>query len=166
MKDQSSKKTAPATEPHPTAIPIGIKRRDGIESVLDSASVRRLMDGWRLKRAIDEAQERLDGLHADLLAAHGPGCALIITGLCRASTASRQTVKVADIDRLAGVLGDRLDDLVRTQVKLVASDALIEMASDADHPLAPSLRACLTVSRSESVSWRAEPAARDAAPKK
>lgn len=138
-------------------LPAGVKIVDGKDEVaLDAATIRKVMEGWEVKRIMDEARARLDAINAELIAAHGVDCALVVTGICRASLARRQTVKVADAKRLEAVLGGRYLDLVREKVSYQAEPKLIEMAVDADDPLQPAIAACLTISSSDSVTWRAE----------
>lgn len=138
-------------------LPAGVKIIDGKEEVaLDAKTIRLVMEGWEVKRIIDEAKQRLEAINAALIEAHGTGCALVVTGICRASLASRQTIKVTDPDRLEDVLGARMLDLVDTRVIYTASDKLVEMATNADDPLQPAIAACLTISDGQSVTWRAE----------
>lgn len=138
------------------ALPAGVKIVGGQEVPLDAPSIRKVMEGWRIKQMIDEAQEQLRQINAWLFEAHGAGCALVVTGICRASLAERQTVRVTDPGRLEAVLGARMADLVSARVSYTATDRLVEMASDGDEPLQPAIAACLTVSESPVVSWRAE----------
>lgn len=137
-------------------LPAGVKIIDGKETPLDAATIRKVMEGWEVKRIMDEAKARLDAINAELIEAHGTGVALVVTGICRASLASRQTVKVMDAERLEAVLGGRYLDLVREDVSYKAEPRLVEMAMDADDPMQPSIAACLTVCESTSVTWRAE----------
>ncbi len=139
-----------------SGLPDGVKIVDGQEQPLDAATIHILMEGWNIKRTIDDAKARLDEINAQLIKSHGTGCALVVTGICRASLAARQTVKVADPDRLEAVLGDRFDDLVSESVSYKAEQKLIEMASDADDPLQPAIAACLSITESQAVTWRAE----------
>lgn len=138
------------------ALPAGVKIVDGEETALDAASVKLLMDGWAIKKAIEEQEKRLEEIHARLIEAHGVGCALVATGVCRASIASREAVTIADVERLKAVLGFRFTDLVKTEVKYKPEAKLIAMACDGDEPLQPAISACLKVGKSQSVTWRAE----------
>ncbi|RPE72515.1 hypothetical protein EDC62_0206 [Tibeticola sediminis] len=138
------------------AQPAGVKIVDGQEAQLDAASVRLLIEGWRIKGEIEALQEQLDGINARLVEAHGTGCALVATGICRASIASRSSVKIADAERLKAVLGFRFDDLVKAETVYKPEQKLIEMACDGDEPLQPAIGACLKTAKSESVTWRAE----------
>lgn len=138
------------------ALPAGVKIVDCGESPLDAASVKLLIDGWAVKKQIDELEKRLNEINAMLIEAHGTGCALIATGVCRASLAEREAVTISDVERLRAVLGFRFSDLVKTEVKYKPEAKLIEMACDGDEPLQPAIGACLKVGRSSSVTWRAE----------
>lgn len=149
-KVQESAKVAKA------GLPAGVKIVDNHETPLDAATIRKLMEGWEVKRLIDDAKARLDAINDELIKAHGTGCALVATGICRASLAERETVKIADPERLEAVLGGRMLDLVTEKVSYTASEELIELAMDADAPLQPAIAACLAVSKSQSVTWRAE----------
>lgn len=137
-------------------LPAGVKIADGQEVVLDAASIRKVMEGWELKRQLEALKARLDEINAELIAAHGTGCALVVTGICRASLAARESVKIADAERLQSVLGFRFTDLVKTEISYKPEQKLIEMACDGDEPLQPAIGACLTVGASQSVTWRAE----------
>lgn len=137
-------------------LPAGVKIVDGQEMALDAATIRQVMAGWEVKRQMEALKEKLEAIHAELIEAHGTGCALVVTGICRASLAARETVKVSDAEKLKGVLGFRFTDLVKTEVSYKPTERLVEMSCDGDEPLAPSLRACLAVAKSESVTWRAE----------
>lgn len=137
-------------------LPSGVKIVDGQEMALDAATIRKVMEGWEVKRILDEAKTRLESINAELIEAHGTGCALVVTGICRASLAARQSVRISDAERLEAVLGGRYLDLVREKVSYQAEDRLVEMACDADEPLQPAIAACLAISDSTSVTWRAE----------
>jgi hypothetical protein len=138
------------------ALPAGVKIVNGGETKLDAATIRKLMEGWEVKKIIDEAKARLDAINAELIEAHGTGCTLAVTGICRASLAERESVKIADVERLKAVLGFRFTDLVKTEVSYKPEAKLIEMACDGDEPLQPAIGACLSIGKSESVTWRAE----------
>ncbi len=137
-------------------LPAGVKIVDCHEMPLDAASIRKVMEGWEVKRIMEEAKARLEAIQAELVAAHGTGCALVVTGVCRASLAARSQVRITDPERLEAVLGGRYLDLVREQVTYKAEEKLIEMAVDADDPLQPSIAACLSIGEVNTVSWRAE----------
>lgn len=138
------------------ALPAGVKLVDGQESPLDAATIRKVMEGWEAKRQMEALKERLEAIHADLIEAHGTGVALVVTGICRASLARREAVKITDAERLSAVLGFRFADLVKTETVYKPEAKLIEMACDGDEPLQPAIAACISVSESASVTWRAE----------
>jgi len=137
-------------------LPAGVKIVDGGEIPLDAATIRKVMEGWEVKKLIDDAKARLDSINAELIESHGICCALVVTGICRVSLAARQTVKIADAKRLEAVLGGRYLDLVKEKVSYQAEDKLVEMAVDADDPLQPAIAACIDIGVSTSVTWRAE----------
>lgn len=138
-------------------LPSGVKIIDGKEEVaLDAASIRKVMEGWEVKRIIDDAKARLDAINAELIEAHGTGVALVVTGICRASLAARQSVKITDAARLEQVLSGRYLDLVAETVTYKPEQKLIDMACDGDEPLQPAIAACLSIGDSQSVTWRAE----------
>ncbi len=138
-------------------LPSGVKIVGGKEEMaLDAASIRLVLQGWDVKKKIDALKDDLDGINSKLIEAHGTGSSLVVTGVCRASLSEREVVKISDADKLRAVLGGRFDDLVRTEVIYKPEARLIEMAADGDEALSPSLRACLAVGKSSSVTWRAE----------
>lgn len=137
-------------------LPAGVKIVDGKETALDAAAIRKVMEGWEVKREMDALKERLEAIQAELIEAHGTGCALVVTGICRASLSAREAVKIADAERLKSVLGFRFSDLVKTEVTYKPEQRLVEMACSGDDPLQPAIAACLTVGKSYAVTWRAE----------
>jgi len=137
-------------------LPAGVKIVDGEQTPLDASSIHLVMKGWEVKKQLDSLKEALDEINQQLIAAHGVGCALVVTGICRASLAERETVKINDAERLKAVLGFRFTDLVKTEVSYKPEAKLIEMACDGDEPLQPAIGACITIGKSESVTWRAE----------
>jgi hypothetical protein len=137
-------------------LPAGVKLVDGEQQPLDAASIRLVMKGWEVKKQADALKEALDEINAQLIEAHGTGCALVVTGICRASLAARESVKIVDAERLKAVLGFRFTDFVKTEVSYKPEAKLIEMACDGDEPLQPAIGACLSIGKSESVTWRAE----------
>lgn len=156
MAKAALKKVEASEKPKQTAAPSGVKIVDGQEMALDAATVRLLIEGWRIKGEIEALQGRLDEINAQLIAAHGAGCALVATGICRASIMSRESVKIVDAERLRAVLGFRFDDLVRVETVYKPEQRLIDMACDGDEPLQPAIGACLKIAKSEGVTWRAE----------
>lgn len=139
-------------------VPAGVcERRDGSgETPLDAESIRQVVRGFELKCEIEERQRELEAINGRLVASFGDGANLIVPGVCRASIAERRTVRVEDAGRLQAVLGERYPHLVRIVTAVKPDQKLVEMATDADHPLAAALRECLSVNRSSIVTWRAE----------
>lgn len=137
-------------------LPAGVRIVDGHEMPLDAATIRKVLEGWEVKKCMEDAKARLDAINAELVEAHGTGCALVVTGICRASLAERETLKISDAERLKAVLKERFDDLVKAEVTYKPEQRLIEMACDGDEPLQPAIGACLKISKSQAVTWRAE----------
>ncbi len=156
MAKAALKKVETGDKAAEAALPIGVRIVDGHEGPLDAETVRLLIDGWRIKGEMDALQARLDEINARLIEAHGTGVALIATGICRASIASRERVSIADVERLRAVLGFRFTDLVRTETVYKPEQKLLEMAVDGDEPLQPAIGACLKIGKSEGVTWRVE----------
>jgi len=142
--------------PRDVGVPAGVKIVDGQEVALTAREVRQILDGWKAKRQLEEAKARLEEVNAALLAAHGPGCSLVIPGVCRVSLTSRQTVTVQDAERLREVLGFRFQDLVQVDVRYKPLQKLIAMSCDGDEPLQAAVAACLGVQVSEAVTWRGQ----------
>lgn len=149
---------AAQTKANVATMPAGEKiARDSGEVVhLDAKQIRLLMQGWEIKKQIDKLEEDLRVINAKIIETHGVGASLIVHGVCRASTAERESVRIKDADRLKAVLGERFADLVKTEVAYKPEQRLIEMACDGDEPLQPAIGACLAVGKSSTVTWRAE----------
>jgi hypothetical protein len=125
--------------------------------VLDVETVRKVVEAWHIKCQIEDLKEKLEAIQSELIAQHGSGVSLVIPGLCRAILLARQTVKITDPKCLEQVLGAaKYMCLVREKVTYHAEDRLVEMAQDPSEPLAPAISACLSISQSNVVTWRAE----------
>ncbi|WP_114649123.1 hypothetical protein [Pseudothauera hydrothermalis] len=136
-------------------VPSGVRIVDGQEMTLDPATVKLLIDGWRIKGEIEALQQRLDEINRVLADGFECGTRLFATGVCAATVVCREGVKIKDAERLKAVLGFRFADLVKEETVYKPEEKLKEMAADGDEPLAPAIRACLTVSTGRSVTWRA-----------
>jgi hypothetical protein len=136
----------------------GMIRRDDETRPLDADTAALLAKGWRLKQQMAAAEQRLREINDALIARHGVGAVLVLAGVCRATTAARQTATVEDAERLRAVLGKRFGDLVAEEVRYRPEARLVELALSADEPLAPALRAALSLREAQSVTWRAEAA--------
>lgn len=140
------------------AVPAGehVDRATGEVRALDARTIRVICQGWNLKQQIERLQSQLNEVNAQLMTQFDQNANLVLPGLCRASIAEREAVKITDANKLRGVLYERFSDLVRETVQYKPEPKLVEMAVDADEPLAPAIRACLAVSKAASVTWRAE----------
>lgn len=115
-----------------------------------------LQRGWAAKCDMDAAKKRLDAANDEITLALGHPCAVVIPGVCRATYVVRESVKIIDPAKLEGLLGSRMLDLVDESISYKASDKLLEMATDGDNPMGPSLRALLKVTESSAITYRAE----------
>lgn len=134
----------------------GILRNGAGEAALAKAVVEKLVMAWGMKERMAQIEREIEKINAEIARDFSPGDVLIVPGLCRATVAKRQTVKIDDPARLEAVLGGRYLDLVREETAYKAEGKLVEMAADADEPLAPSIRACLSIRESVTVTWRAD----------
>jgi hypothetical protein len=128
----------------------------GGRTAADAAVVRQAMRAWGLVRRIDELDEELKGLKAELAEGVGAGRSLVVPGVCRVSVAKTTSVGIKDADKLRELLGERFGDLVSESVSYKPSEALIEMSADGDDPMAPAYRALLTVRSGTTVRIMAE----------
>lgn len=118
--------------------------------------VQAAMRAMGLVKRIDELDEELKGLKAELAEGVGAGCSLVVPGVCRVSVAKTTSVGIKDADKLRELLGERFGDLVSESVSYKPREALISMSADGDDPMAPAYRALLTVRSSTVVRITAE----------
>lgn len=118
--------------------------------------VQAAMRAMGLVKRIDELEEELKGLKAELAEGVGAGRSLVVPGVCRVSVAKTTSVGIKDADKLRELLGARFADLVSESVSYKPSEALIEMSADGDDPMAPAYRALLTVRSGTTVRIAAE----------
>lgn len=118
--------------------------------------VQAAMRAMGLVKRINELDEELKGLKAELAEGVGAGRSLVVPGVCRVSVAKTTSVGIKDADKLRELLGERFGDLVSESVSYKPSEALIEMSADGDDPMAPAYRALLTVRSGTTVRITAE----------
>ncbi len=128
------------------------ERLQAVAPQLVQAAIR----AWGLMRRIDELEEELKGVKAELAEGVGAGRSLVVPGVCRVSVAKTTSVGIKDADKLRELLGERFGDLVSESVSYKPSEALIEMSADGDDPMAPAYRALLTVRSGTTVRITAE----------
>jgi hypothetical protein len=127
---------------------------DGVPKPLDAATIRLMLKGWEIRKQIDSLMEALDEINRRLIEAHGDGCELAVTDVCRAILSARDCAKITDVGRLRKVLGFRFDELIKSEVSYRPEQKLIEMACDGDEPLQPVIRECISIVKSEEVTWK------------
>ena len=140
----------------PLKLPDCIVVEDGRESPASRPLAQAVLNAWHAKIAADDAKKVYDAAQDVVLDLLRSPCSVVLAGVCRASYSVRQTVKITDPDRLAAVLGERYGDLVAETLSHKAEPKLLDMSADADEPLQPAIAACLKVSESESLTFRAE----------
>ena len=113
------------------------------------------MDGWNLKLRIEALQAELKAINNKLEEAIGAGAKLRVEGVCTVNVSGRQTITLTDVGMARQVLGGRFMDLVDERTEYTLTDKLKELVLDADHPLSESLRGCIQVKDSTSVTFRA-----------
>lgn len=118
--------------------------------------VQAAMRAWGLVKRIDELEEELQAIKAELASGVGAGASLVVAGVCRVSVAKTTSVGIKDAEKLRELLRERFADLVTESVSYKPTQQLIEMSSDGDDPLAPSYRALLTVRSGTTVRIMAE----------
>lgn len=109
-----------------------------------------------LVKRIDELEEELKAMKAELAEGVGAGRSLVVPEVCRVSVVKTTSVGIKDADKLRELLGVRFGDLVSESVSYKPSEALIEMSADGDDPMAPAYRALLTVRSGTTVRITAE----------
>lgn len=116
--------------------------------------IKRLVkDGWvntDVKRMLDRQQERIE---AELIKSLGMGTMARIRGLCLAFVRQHYNVKINNLSRLRVVLAERYPDICEQEDFINETYNLVELACDADDPLAPRVRECLTITRTHSIEW-------------
>lgn len=132
-----------------------VERETGEVRAATPALIRLGMKGWEIQKQIAALEEALKPIKAGLADAL-VGNSMVIKGVCRVVVSESERVSIGDAHKLAAVLGDRFDDLVKTEAVFKPEPKLVDMAGDADEPLQASIRACLKVGKSTSVKFLAE----------
>lgn len=126
------------------------------EARAPGALTRAVLAAWEAKIAADDAQTIFEAARDRVIDLLSEPSSVVIPGVCRVAYSVRKTVKIADPKRLAAVLGERYGALVSETVSYRVEPRLVEMSADGDDPLQPSIAACLRVTESEALSFRAE----------
>lgn len=144
----------PKKSPAAPALPACTLTRDGHSLALDAHTSALIRSAWETRQTMDDAKQVLDALNVRLLESYGPGCVLEIPGHVKLTLTERETVAITDLAQMRAVLGGRFEDLVESREEYKLSDKLKAMLADGDHPLSESLRACVAVKRSFSITYR------------
>ena len=152
----AEKKSAKADPVKQVAVASYLERHGGerVETPPAIDLVRKALRAWELSREIAVLDEELSALEKDLAVIEG--MSLVVPGVCRVSVARTSSVSIADAEKLRQLLGDRWADLVVETVSYKPTDRLVEIASDADDPMAPAYRELLKVRTGVAVRLLAE----------
>jgi len=137
-----------------TPIPNGSVESNGRAVQADIGLVALALQGFSIKGQIENLEGQLKAINDRLENSLGPGSVLVIEGVCRIPIASRQTFKLTDPETCKALLGGRFDDLVYSSVEYTLTDKCKAIVLDPDHPLSESLRACVAIKESRSVTFR------------
>ena len=113
------------------------------------------VNGWNLKLRIEALQAELKAINSRLEETIGAGAKLRVEGVCTVNVSDRQTITLTDAWLCQQVLGGRFTDLIYERTEYTLTDKLKELMLDADHPLSESLRSCIQIKDSVSVTFRA-----------
>lgn len=136
-------------------LPTGLLECDAHAIHASSDLVALAMDGWSLKLRIDALQAELKAINSKLEDAIGAGAKLRIEGICTVNVTGRQIITLTNVELAKQVLGGRFTDLIYERTEYTLTDKLKELVLDADHPLSESLRSCIQIKDSVSVTFRA-----------
>lgn len=129
-----------------------------------SAAISKLaLEASDIKDRMARDADRLKEIDAALIAAYKPeqedvrmeAVVLIVPERYRISVGERESRSVPDMDALAKVLGDRVEDLTETQTKIVPLKKLYEAAADPDNKLFKKLQGVVEFEYSFVVGYRA-----------
>lgn len=136
-------------------LPPGLLECDGQAIHASPELVTLAVDGWNLKLRIEALQAELKAINSRLEETIGAGAKLRVEGVCTVNVSGRQIITLTDVGIARQVLGGRFTDLVDERTEYTLTDKLKELVLDADHPLSESLRGCIQVKDSVSVTFRA-----------
>jgi hypothetical protein len=121
-----------------------------------SERIRRMVEegflNLELTRALEKAQK---SLNEALTKALGMGTMARILGLGTVILRQETNVYINNIVRLDVVLQERYPNMEERLIFANDSDELVDLACDADDPLAPRVRECLTITYSHTLVWQA-----------
>lgn len=130
-----------------------LDRETGELRPLDRSTLKLMLKGWDIKKKIDALEKDLKDINDHFVQGYGAPTSLIMAGVCRVKVQARERVGIKDVTALQALLGAEFDDLVKTSLCHTPTQALQDMSSSADEPLAQPLRKLLTVGYAETISW-------------
>lgn len=131
-----------------------VDKRTGEASPAPERVVELVLDGLKADAEAKPLTRRVNEVKAELKQLVPPETVISVDDLAEAQVILRQQVIVSDEAALKAALGKRFADLVDIKVEYHPTEKLIAMAADADHPLAETLRACLEIKESVSITFK------------
>jgi len=122
-----------------------------------SQRIHRLVrDGWANDSFSKTIEREQKSIQEELAKIMGLNVIARIKGLCQARIRRRLEVLVNNMPRLNTVLEDLYPDVEERVNFMRDSYLLAELACDADDPISPRVRECLTISYQYRVEWEEE----------
>ncbi|MFZ5466619.1 MAG: hypothetical protein ACOZAI_05090 [Pseudomonadota bacterium] len=131
-----------------------VDKQTGEATPASERVVELVIEGLQKDAAAKPLTKRVTEIKAELKDLVQPGSVVSVDGIVEAPVTLRQQVVVVDDAALKAALGKRFYDLVDVKVDYQPTEKLIAMAADADDPLASTIRACLEVKESVSISFK------------
>lgn len=140
----------------PKTLPHGmiVNKATGEAAPASARVVELVLEGLEKDQAIKPLTQRLNAIKTELKTLVPPNSVVTLDELAEVPITLRQQVVIVDEARLKAALGKRFVDLVNIHVEYQPTEKLLALASDADHPLAETLRACLEVKETLSISFK------------
>lgn len=122
-----------------------------------SQRIHRLVrDGWANDSFSKTIEREQKSIQEELAKIMGLNIIARIKGLCQARTRRRVEVFINNLHRLNAVIEDRYPDS-EERINFMSDPYLLaELACDADDPISPRVRECLTISYQYRVEWEEE----------
>ncbi|MEW5972325.1 MAG: hypothetical protein AB1713_01040 [Pseudomonadota bacterium] len=131
-----------------------VDKQTGEASPAPERVVELVLEGLEKDQAVKPLTKRVTEIKAELKELVPANSVVTIDDLAEAPITLRQQVVIVDEAALKAALGKRFVDLVNVKVEYQPTEKLIAMASDADNPQADTLRACMDVKETLSISFK------------
>lgn len=140
----------------PPPRPAVLTAKSGAQAVCPTDLAAQVRRAWELQHQIELKKAELDAIKTTLQHIVPEGGSVVLPGECIATVANRSTVKIADPERLQGVLGALWRECVIEESTYKPTDSLITLSGDADSPISGPIRDCLAVSSTTTLTIRAD----------